>query len=66
VSAKSALWQAVAPGGWLILSGFFKIQKGMILGPYVRQGATEEGTLLDEGWAASLLKRPDFPKPTSR
>ncbi|MBW1897019.1 MAG: 50S ribosomal protein L11 methyltransferase [Deltaproteobacteria bacterium] len=65
VRAKSVLWQAVAPGGWLILSGFFKIQKGMVLGFYVRQGATEEGCLLDEGWAASLLKRPVFPNPAS-
>lgn len=58
VSAKGVLWHTVAPGGWLILSGFFKIQKGMVLAPYVRQGATEKGYLLHEGWAASLLKRP--------
>lgn len=56
--AGRTLWEAAAPGGWLILSGFFDIQKTMILGPYIRHGAIERRYLLDNSWAASLLKKP--------
>lgn len=56
---SEVLWQAVAPGGWLILSGFFKIQKSMVVGPYTRNGAVQKEFSMDEGWAGSLLTRPD-------
>jgi ribosomal protein L11 methyltransferase len=59
--AGRTLWEAAAPGGWLILSGFFDIQKTMVLGPYVRHGATEKRCLLDDTWAGSLLKKPISP-----
>ena len=49
------LWQALAPGGWLILSGFFAIQKSMILRPFFRTGAVQKRFSLDRGWAGSLL-----------
>ena len=55
---SAVLWNAVAPGGWLIVSGFFGIQKGMVLGPFLGKGATRKRLLVDEGWAGSLLYKP--------
>jgi ribosomal protein L11 methyltransferase len=58
VRAKSDLWGVVAPGGWIVVSGFFKAQKSMVLSFYVQKGASEEAFLVDDGWAAGLLRKP--------
>ena len=59
VRANKTLWRTVAPGGWLILSGFCQPQKDSILGPYVRNGATEKGFRLYQAWAGALLHKPE-------
>ena len=59
VRAHKTLWQAVASGGWLILSGFFQTQKDWISLPYVRDGATEMGYAFDQAWAGILLRKPE-------
>jgi len=57
VKVRKALWRAVAPQGWLILSGFLHIQKHAILRQYLRHGAIEKEYILDHGWAGSLLQK---------
>ncbi|NVM22887.1 MAG: 50S ribosomal protein L11 methyltransferase [Desulfobacterales bacterium] len=59
VRAHKTLWQVVAPGGWLILSGFCRPQKELILGPYVRNGAKEKECRLCQAWAGALLHKPE-------
>lgn len=51
------LWAAVAPGGWLILSGFCHSHKDSILSPYVRKGASERAFSTDGAWAGALLHK---------
>jgi ribosomal protein L11 methylase PrmA len=64
VRAWKTLWRAVAPGGWLILSGFCDTHKDSILHPYVRNGATEKACSLDQVWAGILLLKPDSHLPS--
>ena len=56
--ACKILWRAVAPGGWLILSGFCHTQKDSILRPYLQDGAAEKAYHVDHAWAGALLRRP--------
>ena len=56
--AYKTLWRAVAPGGWLILSGFCQAQKEWILRPYIQNGATEKACYLEQAWAGVLLYKP--------
>jgi len=52
-----ALWAAVAPGGWLILSGFCDSHKDSILRFYVQEGACEKALSTDGPWAGALLHK---------
>lgn len=61
--AYKTLWGAVAPGGWLILSGFCQTQKDSILCPYLQSGATEKGYSIDHAWAGALLHKPEGQTP---
>jgi len=58
VREYKTLWQVVAPGGWLILSGFCQAQKDLILRPYLQNGTMEKAYSLDQGWAGILLHKP--------
>ncbi len=58
VKVCETLWQAVVPGGWLILSGFCQTHKDSILRPYIQYGATEEACPVDHAWAGTLLHKP--------
>jgi len=55
------LWAAVAPGGWLILTGFCQSHKDSILSPYVRKGASERAVSTDGAWAGALLHKTNKP-----
>ena len=57
VKVYETLWQAVAPGGWLILSGFCQTHKDSILRPYIHNGATEKACSFDHAWAGTLLHK---------
>jgi ribosomal protein L11 methyltransferase len=63
VRACKTLWRAVAPGGWLILSGFCQTQKDSILLPYVQNRAIEMACSVDQAWAGTLLHKPDSSVP---
>ncbi|MDY6954861.1 MAG: 50S ribosomal protein L11 methyltransferase [Thermodesulfobacteriota bacterium] len=52
------LWPALAPGGWLILSGFCQSHKDEILSPYVQKGASERALSTNGAWAGALLHKP--------
>jgi ribosomal protein L11 methyltransferase len=51
------LWKGVAPGGWLILSGFCQTHKESILRPYIQHGAAEKACSVDQAWAGILLHK---------
>ena len=51
------LWNGVAPGGWLILSGFCQTHKDSILRPYIQYGAAEKACSSDHAWAGTLLHK---------
>jgi ribosomal protein L11 methyltransferase len=53
------LWAAVAPGGWLILSGFCESYWNSILGHYAREGASQRAFLTEGAWAGALLQKPE-------
>jgi ribosomal protein L11 methyltransferase len=57
--ACKTLWRAVAPGGWIILSGFCHTQKDSILRPYLQNGAMEMACSVDQAWAGTLLNKPE-------
>lgn len=57
IKAYKTLWPAVAPGGWLILSGFCQTHKNLILRPYVQNGAMEKAYSVDHAWAGILLHK---------
>lgn len=57
VKVYETLWQAVVPGGWLILSGFCQTHKDSILRPYIQHGATEKACSADRAWAGTLLHK---------
>jgi ribosomal protein L11 methyltransferase len=59
VRAYKILWRVVAPGGWLILSGFCSTQKDSILRPYLQDGAEEKADCVDHAWAGTLLYKPE-------
>lgn len=59
VRVWKTLWRVLAPGGWLILSGFCQTQKDSILRPYIQNGATEKACSLGQAWAGVLLYKPD-------
>ncbi len=52
------LWNAAAPGGWLILSGFCQNHKNSILSNYVESGAEQKAYSVDNAWAGLLLHKP--------
>jgi len=58
MSVCHTLWSALAPGGWLILSGFCQSHKESILGPYIQKGASERAFSKDRAWAGALLYKP--------
>lgn len=57
VRVYETLWQGVAPGGWLILSGFCQTHKDSILRPYIQHGAAEKACSVDQAWVGTLLHK---------
>ena len=57
VRVYETLWQGLAPGGWLILSGFCQAHKDSILRPYIQHGATEKACSADQAWVGTLLHK---------
>jgi ribosomal protein L11 methyltransferase len=57
VRVYETLWQGVAPGGWLILSGFCQTHKDSILRPYIQHGAAEKACSVDQAWTGTLLHK---------
>jgi len=57
VRVYETLWQGLAPGGRLILSGFCHTHKDSILRPYIRHGATEKACSVEQAWAGTLLHK---------
>ncbi|MGD8757397.1 MAG: 50S ribosomal protein L11 methyltransferase [Deltaproteobacteria bacterium] len=55
VRVYETLWQGLAPGGWLILSGFCQTHKDSILRPYIHHGAAEKACSVDQAWVGTLL-----------
>ena len=56
--AHETLWKGVAPGGWLILSGFCQTHKDSVLRPYIQHGAAKKACSVDQAWSGTLLRKP--------
>ncbi len=56
--AHRTLWPVVAPGGWLILSGFCDGHEDSILYPYFQRGAVKRACAADQAWIGVLLQKP--------
>ena len=52
---------ALAPSGWVVLSGLLKWQENLVLSFYRPQGLKLRARRRDGNWSALLLERPDRP-----
>ena len=57
-----ALVRAVAPGGWLVLSGITTDEWPAVRGAIERLGAALLAEDADEGWISGAFRRPDRPR----
>jgi ribosomal protein L11 methyltransferase len=58
VHAHEALWQALKPGGWLIVAGFQETQHDLAAGFFLSKGAKDRARCCEQGWMGVLLQKP--------
>lgn len=58
VNTDEILWEALRPGGWLIVAGFRQAQKDLVAGLFLSKGAEERAWCCEQGWMGLLLKKP--------